>query len=112
MSLAVFENDAPLVRQAIATVTSVLGPPDQGFTKKVVRWDRPEISVNVFRESRNRACLCVAGKHVRVSGEVVWPNIDQPALRDPLKNSNCSRAIKVGPTLWLYTADSFQFEAA
>lgn len=99
MLLKAFDDDAPLVRQAIATVTSILGAPDPGFTKKVVRWERPEITVNVFREARNRACLCVAGKRVETGGEIVWPAVDRPVPRDPPKNTNCSRRIKAGPTL-------------
>lgn len=112
MFLAAFDDDAPLVRQAIKAATSVLGAPDPSFTKKVVRWERPEISVNVFREARKSACLCIAGKRVQNAGEIVWTAIDRPIPRDPPKNSNCSRTIKAGPTLWLYAENSEQFKAA
>lgn len=112
MLLAAFDDDSPLVRQAIATVTSVLGEPDPGSTKKVVRWERPNITVNVFREARNRACLCVAGAGVSKSGEVVWNAVACPVPRDPPKNSNCSRTIKAGPTLWMYAVDAAEFETA
>lgn len=104
-----FDTDADVVKSAIQTITSVLGAPDPGFTKKVVRWERPFISVNLFREARKRACICVAGVNVVESGEIDWALDARPLHRDPPKNSNCSRRIKLGPTLWLYanTPDHF-----
>jgi hypothetical protein len=105
-----FDADADVVRSAIQTVASVLGAPDPGFTKKVVRWERPTISVNLFREARKRACLCVAGENIATSGEIDWALDDRAVRRDPPKNSNCSRRIKLGPTLWLYADAPDHFE--
>lgn len=104
-----FHSDAEVVRSAIQAVTSVLGAPDPGFTKKLVRWDRPSISVNLFRESRKRACLCVAGEKVAANAEIDWANKGEAVERRPPRNSNCSKRVKSGPTLWLYavTADHF-----
>ena len=105
-----FEGDSPVVRLAVQTVTSILGNPDPGFTKKVVRWERPHLSVNLFRESRKRACLCVSGSKVSVSGEVDWAANGRIEPREPPKNSNCSRAVKAGPTLWIYADEPSEFE--
>lgn len=110
--LGEFDGDAAVVRLAVQTVTAVLGNPDPGFTKKVVRWERPDISVNLFRESRKRACLCVSSRSISSSGEVDWTANGHVTPRDPPKNSNCSRRVKAGPTLWLYADQPDHFESA
>lgn len=105
-----FDDDAGLIKKAIETVSAVIGPPDPGYTKKVIRWERPTITVNLFRETHAQARLCIAGRNIHVSGEHTLGSEGAVALRAPPKNSNCSKIVKAGPTIWTAARDVSDFE--
>lgn len=103
-----FAADFQFVQAAVAAVSSILGSPDS-LTKKVIRWERSDVFVNIFREVQNCGCLCVAGDRIKAGGTLNLDSTNDVVFRSPPKNSNCSVAIKLGPTLWLHATTAEHF---
>ncbi len=98
--------------RTIEAVEAALGmaelvPPS---TKKIMKWsDRGGLTVNVHRESRRAARVWITGPQVLSAGEIDL-NLGQARPGEAPKNSNCSPAIKRGPTLFAYARTAEQMQ--
>ena len=110
VSVADFEGDPPVVLAAMAAITEVLGPPEPTSTKKVAKWhDRGGITANLHRESRRAATVWISGGQLAATGELdLLSGKLTPA--QPPQHSNCSPAIKTGPTAFAYARDEHDFQ--
>jgi hypothetical protein len=98
-----FDENAEIVRQVGSAIASVLGPPHTATTKKVAKWVSPTgLTVNLHRESRRTATIWFAGPTIAHGGEVLLANELTLVPGDAPRNSNCSPAIKQGPTAFAY----------
>lgn len=89
----------------------VLGPPSLVSTKKIWRWERGGLCVNVHRESRTRATIWIAGGGIVSDGCVaLGPELALSAATPP-RNSNCSAAVRSGPTWFACASEPREFYA-
>lgn len=90
-------------------VSAVLGQPDTTSTKKMWRWQRQGLCVNVHREGRRTATLWIAGAGIHSTACVSLRDTPNLTLGTPPKNSNCSASVKAGPTWFTYAAGDQDF---
>jgi 5-methylcytosine-specific restriction endonuclease McrA len=103
--------ESAIVRKAALTVSAVLGPANPASTKKVWRWERCGIYVNIHREGRHAATIWIAGGGIESTGRVTLGLQPELGSGIPPKNSNCSLPIRTGPTWFTYVTDDHELGA-
>ena len=97
------------VRKAAAVVSAVLGPANPNSTKKIWRWDRQGLCVNVHREGRKTATIWIAGGGISSTAQINLAAAFRLEAGTPPKNSNCSAPIKEGPTWFTNVSKDHEF---
>jgi hypothetical protein len=95
-------GDSAAAQRVLQVASAVLGPPSGASTKKMWRWERRGICVNVHREGRRTTTVWLTGGGITSTALV---RLSMPICLvpgTPPKNSNCSAAIKAGPTWFTY----------
>lgn len=102
-------DGSEVVTRAAAAVSAVIGSPDAASTKKIWRWNRQGLCVNLHREGRKTATVWIAGGGIASTARIVWASPHEVISGVPPKNSNCSAPIKAGPTWFTYVGEADEF---
>ncbi|OYX33901.1 MAG: hypothetical protein B7Y99_06560 [Caulobacterales bacterium 32-69-10] len=102
-------GDSAVVRKAVSAVSAALGPANPASTKKMWRWERQGLCVNVHREGRRTATVWIAGGGIAATARINLAATLELEPGTPPKNSNCSAPIKAGPTWFTYASADHEF---